>query len=246
MSVLNVCTTEIDKELMNRRYRNSISSAPDAKMSSLYRRFYYTTSTTSDSYDNYSSYTSSSRNSSIEVLFSRLLDALIFTSAIAFTAYSYLTGTLAQPMVEAPKPNSLYRTRHSHSEGSYTRPQHDPIEDSKRRRTQEWAEQLIMPHPSQSSSHSNHNHGHHSCPTSKKRSCSTTLLLDSKKVQPLSRDNNNNNMKREKKRTLSLPVNKPVAEKEDEALLRMEEKLQSLIQQGQDALSSPVGYNDLQ
>lgn len=52
-------------------------------------------------------------------------------------------------------------------------------------------------------------------------------------------------MKRERKRTQSLPVNKPL-EKEDEALLRMEEKLQSLIQQGQDALSSPVGYNDLQ
>lgn len=57
-------------------------------------------------------------------------------------------------------------------------------------------------------------------------------------------------MKREKKRTQSLPVNQPPAdddtnssiitpdEKEDELISR----LQSLIQQGQDALSSPVKY----
>lgn len=41
-------------------------------------------------------------------------------------------------------------------------------------------------------------------------------------------------MKREKKRTLSLPESKP-----DELL----SLVQSLIQQGQDALSTPVEYN---
>lgn len=41
-------------------------------------------------------------------------------------------------------------------------------------------------------------------------------------------------MKREKKRTLSLPESKP-----DELL----SLVQSLIQQGQDALSTPVAYN---
>ncbi|KAI9331145.1 hypothetical protein BD770DRAFT_477831 [Pilaira anomala] len=256
MSVFNVFSTEMEKELLQRRYHTTttttISSVPAAAAAAavvvgqskngrnnppLFNRFHYDpSSTASDSFSNSSFYTSSSKNSSFEVIFSRLLDILIFTSAIAITAISYLKGTL-RPMVEAPpitnNHNSLpyNQKRHSHSEGSYNKP-HDPIEDSKRRRTQEWAEQVLTSTT-------------RSCPTStnnKKRSCSTTVLIDSKKVQPLSRDNN---MKRERKRTQSLPVNKPL-EKEDEALLRMEEKLQSLIQQGQDALSSPVGYNDLQ
>lgn len=47
-------------------------------------------------------------------------------------------------------------------------------------------------------------------------------------------------MKREKKRTQSLPVNK--LEQEDELITRMEERLQSLIQQGQEALSSNIKY----
>lgn len=141
MSVINVCTTELDG---SRRYRNLISDG---------RRNH---STTSDSYDNYSFYTTTSRNSSFEVIFSRLLDALIFTSAIAITAYSYLTGTLQQPFVEAaPKPVLVgYKKRPSEKTKHY-----DPIEEAKRKRTQEWAEQQIIPH--------------------KKRSCS---LLDVKKV----------------------------------------------------------------
>lgn len=122
MSVLNVCTTEMD------RYRHH----QHQRISSLYHRFYPMSN------DDLSSYTSSSKNSSFEVIFSRLLDALIFTSAIAITAYSYLTGTLIdQPVsyVEAPPKPMLKKmtTRH--------------IEDSKRRRTQEWAEQQILTQP---------------------------------------------------------------------------------------------------
>ncbi|CAO3666745.1 unnamed protein product [Rhizopus stolonifer] len=62
----------------------------------------------SDSMDSHSSSNSEkSITLSFESLFSRLLDALIFTSAVAITIYTYLTGTLPnQPsyVVEAPPP----------------------------------------------------------------------------------------------------------------------------------------------
>jgi hypothetical protein len=122
MSVLNFCTTEMD------RYRHH----QHQRISSLYHRFYPMSN------DDMSSYTSSSKNSSFEVIFSRLLDALIFTSAIAITAYSYLTGTLIdQPAsyVEAP-PKPIMK--------KITTKQ---IEESKRRRTQEWAEDQILTQP---------------------------------------------------------------------------------------------------
>lgn len=122
MSVLNVCTTEMD------RYRHH----QHQRISSLYHRFYPMSN------DDMSSYTSSSKNSSFEVIFSRLLDALIFTSAIAITAYSYLTGTLIdQPAsyVEAP-PKPIMKKIATKQ-----------IEDSKRRRTQEWAEDQILTQP---------------------------------------------------------------------------------------------------
>lgn len=134
---MNVCTTELDGV---RRYRHSISEG---------RRHHSnaTTTTTTSSYDNYSFYTTTSRNSSFEVIFSRLLDVLIFTSAIAITAYSYLTGTLGQPFVEPkpvlvgyqkrPVPIIIEKKPHHHH------PHYDPIEEAKKKRTQEWAEGQI-------------------------------------------------------------------------------------------------------
>lgn len=47
-------------------------------------------------------------------------------------------------------------------------------------------------------------------------------------------------MKREKQRTRSLPVNKLEPEQEDELFSRMESRLQSLIQQGQEALLNKI------
>jgi hypothetical protein len=220
MSVLNVCsTTELDnsrEQFLSRRYRNTPVAEQQGQKNLLYRRFYHhhhqhSGSTSSDSYDNYSSYTSSS-SSSFEVLFSRLLDALIFTSAIAITAYSYLTGTLVVPqaVVEAPKPNLVgynhhqqLTKRHSHHSlldsnatgGNSLIQAADSIEDSKRKRTQEWAEQQINTstaatpaistnHHHSQSSHHHHNHQHihsNSSPinssTTKKRSYS---VLDKK------------------------------------------------------------------
>lgn len=102
-------------------------------------RYYYESSTTG-SYDTIS--TTSSRNSSFEVLFSRLLDALIFTSAIAITAYSYLTGTLIDKpaaLIVENKPLVTYTPTKKNLVL-------DPIEDAKRKRTQQWAEdQLQIP-----------------------------------------------------------------------------------------------------
>lgn len=195
MSVLNVCTTDLDNRISRRyRYRNPSNGQQQQQQqqhqqlqSPVYRRFswnYQSNSTTTDSFDNYSFYTSSSRNSSFEVIFSRLLDALIFTSAIAITAYSYLTGTLVQPFVEAPKPKVLveYRGPPSSNNSSSHRHHHhhhsmvvDPIEDSKRKRTQEWAEQQVQQPAIQQREPSS------PIPSSKKRSCSSTLL-DHKKV----------------------------------------------------------------
>ncbi|KAI8993127.1 hypothetical protein BDB01DRAFT_831986 [Pilobolus umbonatus] len=233
MSVLNVCTTDIDRNLGP--YRNSISSVPEHKISSLYRRFSWSYQPSSTgSYDTFSSYTASSRNSSFEAIFSRLLDVLIFTSAIAITAYSYLTGTLDQAYVEGP-PSSRsvgYHPHKRHSVSSGTRKNNEMIythivEDSKRRRTQEWAEQQIPQEP-----------------LLRKRYSSSSSLSDRKVQLPSSKSSHNkSHMKRDKRRTQSLPVNEPV-EKQDEALTRMEEQLQILIDQCHDALSSTVDISD--
>lgn len=244
MSVLNVCsTTELDREYRRYHRHHSLDSQQQQqqhqqqKFSNLfYRRLYHnhqqggqllhsSTNTTTDSsslsYDNYSSYTSSTKNSSFEVIFSRLLDALIFTSAIAITAYSYLTGSLAAGIGEAPKPvlvgyhpttehslkrhasnNSLLIDSTIHNNSHSDRLQVvDSIEDSKRKRTQEWAEQqIIVPITTTTTNVHSHSHSHslgsstthihhhshsHSAPSSqqqKKRSCSAALLLDNKKV----------------------------------------------------------------
>lgn len=121
MSVLDVCPTSmVNSTKPKKRYR-----------------YHYDSSTTS-SYDTIS--TTSSRNSSFEALFSRLLDALIFTSAIAITAYSYLTGTLIdKPAALIVENNPLV---------AYTPTKKnlvlDPMEDAKRRRTQQWAEDQVQ------------------------------------------------------------------------------------------------------
>jgi cell division protein FtsL len=123
MSVLDICPT---MESTKPRYR-------------YHHHHHHRQSSTTASYDTIS--TTSSRNSSFEVLFSRLLDALIFTSAIAITAYSYLTGTLIDKpaaLIVENKPLVTYTPKRNLVL--------DPIEDAKRKRTQQWAEdQLQIP-----------------------------------------------------------------------------------------------------
>ncbi|KAG0763872.1 hypothetical protein G6F57_010851 [Rhizopus arrhizus] len=150
-------------------------------------------------------------NSTFELIFSRLLEALIFTSAIAITAYTYITGTLfnqksSSLIVEGPRSSSpppmIQKNAYDDN-------------DMKRRRIQAWAEEqkLITPQ------------------TTKKRHSSCTLLNETKVQLP--------HMKRNKKRTQSLSC-LATKEQQEEILSRMEERLQSLIQQGQQALLSPV------
>ncbi|KAI8874741.1 hypothetical protein K501DRAFT_339088 [Backusella circina FSU 941] len=238
MSVLNVCSTDLDNE--RRHYRSHIS-VPDHRISSFYRRFSWNyqqshNSSTGSYYDTYSNSSISSKNSSLEVIFSRLLDVLIFTSAIAITAYSYLTGSLDAPspfVVEAPPmkiaPFGVYSNR-SYKRHSSKRDiviLQDPIEESRRQRTQEWAEQQLHPQDH----HHHHHHHHHQ---TKRHSAPMALLDNNRKIQSpkLSR--------REKKRAQSIPNNKPVEKEDDEMFSRMEERLQSLIEQGQAALTSQI------
>ncbi|KAI8376961.1 hypothetical protein BD560DRAFT_391285 [Blakeslea trispora] len=251
--MINVCAMNIDRE--QQQYH---------RMSAFYRRFYHSSTGTHSTVDTMStsSLSTSSSTSSFDHIFSKLLDALIFTSAIAITAYSYLTGSLlvtdthpqcqhhthpieaplsSPPLIPLSASTAPYTTTTDHSNSpilhhhyhrhhkqqhnyasnrkSFSQEQKECIEDDKRKRTQAWAEQqIVMP------------------VHAKKRTCSTSHHSLEKKL-PNTRDHH---LKREKKRTQSLPVNK--VPKEDEVLLRMEERLKSMIQEGQEALSSPVKY----
>jgi hypothetical protein len=104
---------------------------------------------------------------------------LIFTSAIAITAYSYLTGTLDAPspfVVEAPpmKPSTfgIYSNKpyKRHSSKRDVMILQDPIEDSRRQRTHEWAEQQL--HPQDHYHHHPHHHHH------QKKRYSVPMALD--------------------------------------------------------------------
>ena len=154
-----------------------INSVPD-RISSFYQRYRenlnnssnaYTTnnsssSQSSSSYHKISSLTSSSSSSSdiIEMLFTRIVDALIFTSAIAITAYNYWIGALdnnnatnAQPSLTSSvqhhhnryqKPimdirqfRQTYAPKLNHNNDDDIMKQHDFLEDSKLQRTKRWA-----------------------------------------------------------------------------------------------------------
>lgn len=247
--------------------RNSVS-VPD-RISALYRRYHYFGENASCSHSR-SSYGSlaSSRPSSpaiIEVLFTRLLDALIFTSAIAITAYNYWTGSLNDPpppsnaITAPPQPvMSIKQWRQAHApkrNNDVVVKQHDYLEDSRRLRTQQWAEDVAKQQLQQLQQTPNNKHciSEVNSPLVLFLFSSIrfdllsfpwrTLLLQTSKVPESTRS---------KKRTQSLPIapaNKQGAqdaqEKEDEMFARMEERLQSLIQEGQAALSSKVELYEL-
>lgn len=98
----------------------------------------------------------SSRPAIFELLFTKLLDALIFTSAIAITAYNYLMGALDNsPNTPQPAPivdikqwrqaNTAYRlpsptTATTRIPEHHHQHHHDFLQDSKRERTLQWAE----------------------------------------------------------------------------------------------------------
>ncbi|KAI9015238.1 hypothetical protein CLU79DRAFT_889968 [Phycomyces nitens] len=155
--------------------------------------------------------------STTKLVLYRVLDAVIFTSAMAITAYNYCTGTLdAPPAVQITPPPQKKKTTLE-----IQLPPED--EDIKRIRTQEWAEKV----------------SEHSRPK-------IDTLPYYKKDQPVS-PLDSQKSKRNKRRTKSMPANtlsgtqRLMTEQEtDETMARLEEAVQSLIQQGKEALGSTV------
>lgn len=83
------------------------------------------------------------------LLFSRLIDAVIFTSAIAITAYNYWTGDLPQPAAthqalisSAPAPSRTSSSSRS-KRNSYTSST-SPLVKVRRRMTEEWAADTLQ------------------------------------------------------------------------------------------------------
>ncbi|KAG1437528.1 hypothetical protein G6F56_013061 [Rhizopus delemar] len=141
----------------------------------------------------------SSTSSSFEILFSRLLDILLFTSAIVITAYTYITGTLPNPLplVETPPP-ALHKNMITY------KLEEEDLQKTKRAKAQAQEQKL----------------------TNRKKRHSSASLLENKVQLP-----------RDKKRTQSLSCLS--TSKQEEMFSRMEERLQTLIQQGEKALLSP-------
>ncbi|KAI8148880.1 hypothetical protein BJV82DRAFT_663230 [Fennellomyces sp. T-0311] len=225
---------------------NSTVSVPD-RISTFYRR-YRENNTCNQSQSSYSSLTSS-KSDIIEMLFSRIVDALIFTSAIAITAYNYWMGSLdsnpAQPSVTSSGPATptmdirQWRQTHAPKLNHDVAKQPDFLEDSKRQRTQHWAESMAK---QQQHVQQQHVQQQHSRPKSK---------LVQFPNEPISKsDPAPEPEPSRKRRTQSLPPPKKsndaqAAHKEDEMLSRMEERLQSLIEEGQAALTSKVELYEL-
>ncbi|CAO3687060.1 unnamed protein product [Rhizopus stolonifer] len=137
----------------------------------------------------------SSTSSSFEILFSRLLDVLLFTSAIVITAYTYITGTLPNPLplVDAPPP-VLHKNMITYK-----------LEEEGLQKTKRVKEQKLI---------------------SRKKRHSSASFSENKVQLP-----------RDKKRTQSLSCLS--TSKQEEMFSRMEERVQTLIQQGEKALLSP-------
>ncbi|KAF7726245.1 hypothetical protein EC973_008955 [Apophysomyces ossiformis] len=199
--------------------RNPIS-IPE-RITSFYRRYHLPST---DSYDSYSYYTSTSsrQSTAMEIIFSRLLDAIIFTSALAITAYNYWTGSLDPPAPPPPtRPALIKQWKKQQQRKSVVIQEPEALEDSRRQRTQQWAETIVT---------SNQKLVQRQRPSSPPVMATASRRADAPK--------------RDKRRTQSLP-NNPAAvqilmekQKEDEMFARMQERLQSLIQQGQAALTS--------
>lgn len=158
MPVFDVCKAEPRRD---HRRQTSLASSFDVTSTTT-----GTTTTTSSS--------SLRPISSFEVLFSRLLDVLIFTSAIAITAYSYLTGTLfSSSFVESSASTTTTTSSSSSTPTASTPIHHHKIQYKlpykyeepdliKKRRIQEWTQEQKL--------------------TYTKKRHSSTSLLENKKV----------------------------------------------------------------
>lgn len=109
----------------------------------------------------------------VNLVLSKLLDALLFTSALALAAYNYWKGDLhkrerieASPAMYDDKEQhrimDIRQWRHTHPplrqqqhHHHHPRQQRESLEDSKRRRTMEWAESMARQQSQHSRSSSN-------------------------------------------------------------------------------------------
>lgn len=105
----------------------------------------------------------------INLVLSKLLDAILFTSALALAAYNYYKGKLhkieASPAAMEDRIMDIRQWRHDHPplrhHHHHPRQQYrESLEDSRRRRTMEWAESMARQQSQHSSNSSN------SCTTS--------------------------------------------------------------------------------
>ncbi|KAI7879368.1 hypothetical protein K492DRAFT_208320 [Lichtheimia hyalospora FSU 10163] len=200
----------------------------------------------------------------VSLVISKLLEALLFTSALALAAYNYYKGDLHKPERIEASP-AMYDNEHDrimdirqwrhmhppltrqyhHHHHHHPRQQRESFQDSKRRRTLEWAESMARQsqhsrtNSSGSSSSSRHGSSNsrdgigykHDIPSdivspSLQRGSVTVTDVNST-VIGASTDTSGNDKERQ----------------DDEMFTRMEEQLQSLIEQGQAALTSKA--NDL-
>ena len=118
---------------------DGVSRLDRCRLSPLYRRPLYPEAADDVS----TAYTSTlPQPTLLAFLLSRLLDAFIFTSAIAITAYNYWTGDMLPPahkqqvLLDAPEPHE--RRRALLAEGSTI----SKLTDTRRQRTEQWAERL--------------------------------------------------------------------------------------------------------
>ncbi|KAJ8660929.1 hypothetical protein O0I10_003151 [Lichtheimia ornata] len=283
-----------EQQHLERQGRRDRSSVPH-RISVPNRRYNYRDPlppppTPSSYYSSLSSPRSNSKQSSsdmIELLFTKLLDALIFTSAIAITAYNYWTGSLnnsrqqgtitAGPSSSSSSSSSTPRTPLSPMTLQFPSPvavndirpsswrqqqynmhkmydDNDPqqhqqlkrysststLEDSRRKRTLKWAESV---------SHQQQQHKPKT-PT-KEREYNPDDNNDDETSSSTSTIRISRSSKRRTQSLPPAPLNiqnqhgaQDAHEKEDEMFNRMEERLQSLIEQGQAALSSRVDVDD--
>ncbi|KAI8144343.1 hypothetical protein BJV82DRAFT_607071 [Fennellomyces sp. T-0311] len=166
----------------------------------------------------------------LALLLSRLLDAVIFTSAIAITAYNYWTGELlnppqkqqgllaAAPIVQQQQQQIQYDERKSRQVSNPM----NKLVDTRRQRTEEWAECLTKSQQQQQQQQQ-----------PRKSTYAQPTLASMSKSQATKQ--------RSKHRSKSFDQPR---EEQDEMLARMQTQLQNLIQEGQAALTSTVDVYD--
>ncbi|KAI8339373.1 hypothetical protein BC941DRAFT_420317 [Chlamydoabsidia padenii] len=200
-------------------------------------------------YSTFSSLAPSNRPfNTFEIVFTNLVDALIFTSAIAITAYNYWMGYISDPpriygpSSKSQQPSSSHITTHYSSSSSTCSSSQPPPSPS----PSILIKKLDMPSPPMSLSPSSPSSPLPSAPppAATWESSSSLSWLDLKRTDmevPVPQTQQNVSSK-----TFNVTLSAdddddvgPHEEEEEDRVNRMEETLQELIRQGQAALTSP-------